>query len=137
VFLLGLLLALAIAGAGFLGYHAFQLRINIAELDAQFVEEKRRYQGLVTKHNEGVKKWNEHSAAMKAEIHRLSPWKHIADADAKAAEMIRAARANVERANGEATSMVVAAQERANALLGDAEQKAAAAVAMRRMRQVP
>lgn len=140
VFLLGL----AISGIAFLGIHAFQLRAAVAHLNADLVTQeakfdndlrqsnevsvaaKVKYQGLVNKYNEDVKKWNEYGTALKAENQRLSKWKNVADADVKAAELERAAQATLTKANTDANNLVSTAQQRANALRTEAEQQAAA-----------
>ncbi len=147
ILLLILLLASAIAGLGFLGFYAFQLRTTVAHLNADLVAQRARfdkdikqstelsvaakakYQAFANKYNENAKKWNESSAAMRAEIQRLSRWKNVADADTKATEMLRTARATVEKANAEASSLLATAQQRATALQAEADQKAAAELA--------
>lgn len=71
---------------------------GIKQLNDSSATMKAQYQGLVNKYNEAVKKWNEYSTALKAEIQRLSKWKNIADADVKAAEMVRIAQATLDTA---------------------------------------
>jgi DNA repair exonuclease SbcCD ATPase subunit len=145
--LLVFLLALAISGLAFLGLYAFQLRTRCAHLDFELIAEQDRYdkeikqwndfsvtvkarhQGLVNKYNEDARKWNEYSAALKAENQRLSRWKNVTDADAKAAEMLRTARATLEKAKADANNLVATAQQRAASLQAEADQKAAAELA--------
>jgi hypothetical protein len=146
--LLVFLLALALAGLAFLGFHAFQIRTRAARLDAELVTQQARYdtdikqwndfsvsakarhQGLIKKYNEEVRKWNEYSAALKAENQRLSKWKNVADAEVKAAEMLRTARATAEKAKVDANNLVVTAQQRATSLQAEADEKAAAELAI-------
>lgn len=142
------LLVLAIAGLGALGFHTLQLTAKVANLNGELVTQRTRcemeikqqkdlsetikaqYQGVVKTHNEGAKKWNDSYAAMKAEIQRLSKWKNIADADSKAADMIRTARATLERANVDAAGLVSESQQRAANLHAEANQAAAAELAI-------
>jgi hypothetical protein len=145
--LLVLLLFVAVAGLAFLGFHAIQLHITAAQVNAEFAAQRARYdqdtkrwndfsataksqyQALVNKYNEDAKRWNEHSAALKAENQRLLKWKNMADAEVKAAEMLRAARAALEKARADADSATSTAQQRATALLAGAEERAAAQIA--------
>src|SRR5207249_119892 len=117
------LLALAIAGLAFLGFHAFQLRTRATYLDAELVAQQARYDkdikqwndfsvtvkarhnDLVNKYNEKARKWNEYATALKTENQRLSKWKNVADADVKAAEMLRSARATLEKAKADANNL--------------------------------
>lgn len=146
--LLAFLLALAIAGLAILGFQLLQLSTSSAQLRAELGAQQTRYendikqrnhhsetikaqyQGLVSTYNEGAKKWNESSAAMKAEIQRLSKWKNIADADVKATEMVRTARATLEKANGDANALVSIAQQRTTTIQAEADQKMAAELAI-------
>jgi len=147
IVVLWFLLVVAIAGLVFFGYQAFQLYTNNTRLGADLAAQRARYdqdikqwndyginmkaqyQGLVNKYNEDAKRWNEYSAALKAENERLSKWKNVADAEVTAAEMVRTARATLEKAEGDANNVISTAQEQATALLAEAEQKAAVQLA--------
>ena len=85
---------------------------------------KTQYQSVVNKYNEDAKRWKEYFASLKTENERLSKWKNVADAEIKATEMVRTARANLEKAKTDANSMTAAAQQQATALLAEADQKA-------------
>ena len=142
--LLVFLLIVAIAGLAFLGYHAVQLHVRVGQLDAELAAQRARYdqdikqwndyctavkgqyEALVNKYNDDAKRWNEYSTALKAENQRLSKWKNMADAEVKVVEMLQTARATLEKANGDANSLISIAQQRATALLAEADQKAAA-----------
>jgi Domain of unknown function (DUF4041)/T5orf172 domain len=138
--LLLFLLLLAIGGLVVLGTYTLQLRTRVARLDEQqekhddeitqwneySVSAKAQHQSLVSKHGEDTRKWNEHLLALKAENQRLSKWKNVANADEKAAEMLRTARATLEKANTEANNVLSTAQQRATVLRTEAEQNAAA-----------
>jgi hypothetical protein len=125
VFFLAFLLALVVGALAFLSYYAFQLHTKAAHLDIEFVAQA----GLLNKCNEDGRKWNEYAMALKAENQRLSKWKSVADADTKAAEILRAARATVEKANAESSNLVATAQRQAFSLQTDADQKTAAELA--------
>jgi len=129
IVLLVVLLALAITGLGFLGFYAFQWRTTVADLDADLVAAKAKYRALAEKYNDKAEKWNESSTVMRAEIQQLSKWKTVADADAKAAELVRTARATLEKAKGDANDLVSTAQHRATILETEAAQNAATRLA--------
>ena len=67
---------------------------------------------------------------MKAENERLSKWKNVADAEVKATEMVRTARATLEKAKTDADSMITTAQQQATALLAKADQDAQSQLAI-------
>jgi hypothetical protein len=136
--LLVLLLLLAMCGVAFIGFYAFQLRIRVAQLDAELASQRARYaqdmkqwndysvavkaqhQALVDKYNEDAKRWNESSAALRAHNLRLSKWQNVADAEVRAAEIVRDARATLEKANADANGLISSAQQRATALMAEA-----------------
>lgn len=140
-------LALTITGLAFLGFYAVQLFSKVAELttelatlrvkhdtDTQHWNERTasanvQHQGLINKYNEAVAKWNEHSRALKVENQRLSKWKNVADAEVKAEEMIRTARATLEKATADANDRLVTGQHRAISIQAEADQIAATEVA--------
>ena len=140
--LLGFLLVAAIAGLAFIGYHAFQLHINVARLETDLAAQRARYeqdskqwkdyctnaktqyQGVVNKYNEDAKRWKEYSTALKVENERLSKWKNVADAEVKAAEMVRKAQATLEKVKADADNLISTAQKQSTLLLAEADQKA-------------
>ena len=112
--LLAFLLVLTVVGLAFLGFHAFQLRSEPLDLDADLLLNapgmiKTSSNGMITRKREGsasgprqqvqrsAKRWNEYSTALKAEVQRLSKWKNVADAEVKAAEMVRTAGRPLKR----------------------------------------
>lgn len=139
---LGLLLVAAVTGLGFVGYHAFQLHTAVTRLGTELAAQRARYeqdskqwneygekvkaqyQSVVNKYNEDAKRWKEYSTALKTENERLSKWKNLADAEVKATEMARTARATLEKAKTESDSMMATAQQQATGLLAEADQKA-------------
>jgi len=145
--LLGFLLVLAIGGLAFLGYQAFQLHTEATRLESDIAGQRARYdqdskqwndyseklkaqyQGVVKKYNEDATRWNGHTAALTAEIQRLSKWKNVADAEVKAAEMVRTARATLEKANADSENLTSTAQQRASALQAEADSNVSAQLA--------
>ena len=85
---------------------------------------KTHYTTLITKYNEDARRWNDNATALKGEIQRLSKWKAMADAEVKAAEMVRTARAMFEKAKADADGMISTAQRQAASALAEASQKA-------------
>jgi hypothetical protein len=146
--LLGLLLVVAIAGLGFVGYHAFQLHTTVTRLETELAAQRARYeqdskqwhdhgekikaqyQGVVNKYNEDAKRWKEFVTSLKTENERLSKWKNVADAEVKASEMVRTARATLEKTKTDADNMIATAQQQATALLAEADQKAQSQLAI-------
>lgn len=138
--LLGILLFLAVAGLGFLGFYAFQLRMKLTRLDGALADQqakhdkeiekwneysvtaKAQHKDLVSKQNEDARKWNEQAIALKTENQRLAKWKNVADADEKAAEIVGAARATMEKANSQAQTLLSTAQHRATSMKAETEQ---------------
>jgi len=147
--LLGFFLVLAVGGLGFLGYLAFKLHVKAMRMEADLGAQEARhdqeikqwnenctslkgqarglvnkYNDLVNKYNEDAKHWHDHSAALKAEVQRLSKWKDVADAEIKAAAMVGEAQAALEQAKVDADKLVSTAQQQATAMSADADQKA-------------
>lgn len=140
--LLGFLLALAIAGLGFLGYLAFKLHVKAIRMEADLgVQEARHSQeikqwnenctslkgkarAIVNKYNEDSKRWHDHLATLKEEVQRLSKWKDVADADIKAAAMVAKAQTAVEQAKADADKLVSTAQQQATAISNEVDEKA-------------
>ena len=88
-----------------------------------------KYNGLVKKYNDELTRWNQANAAQKEEIGRLSRWKNVADAEVKAAQMVRTAQDTLAKANAQANTLTTTAQQKAGALLADAASRAASQLA--------
>jgi hypothetical protein len=145
--LLTLLLIAAIAGLAVLAFHAVQLRGQSVRLANDLAAQRARYdhdiklwndyaeaakaqyQGLVNKHNEDLKRVNEIFSVLKAENQNLHKWKGMADAEVKAAEMLRTAQTALAKATAEANELLSNSQQRAAAIVADANGKAAAQMA--------
>lgn len=89
---------------------------------ATIKEELRRERDL---HGADRNNWAERTQAFERDITRLSKWQSVADADAKAAELLQEAQLLVERANSEAATLRLQAQSDADNLLARARADAA------------
>ncbi|MGA2797251.1 MAG: DUF4041 domain-containing protein [Thermoguttaceae bacterium] len=136
-----LLLIASIIGLGFLGYFAFYLYTKAVQLETQLVAHRTQYeqenkkwneysgnlknkcQAIINKYNEDAKRWNEYSKALKAENDRLAKWQNVANAEAKAEEMLRDSQSALDKAKTEANILISSAQQTASNLLAEADQK--------------
>jgi len=137
-FLFAFLFCIALVGLAFLGFHAVQLHVRLAQANALFSAERssserecqqarervaafqKQYQTLVARYNEDARQWKTRLDAMKTEALRLAKWKGVADAEVKAEEMVRGAQETLESARNESRSIIARAQEQANAILSSA-----------------
>src|SRR5207253_9376660 len=62
---------------------------------------------------------------LQGEIQRLAKWKNVADAEIKAGQMRRAAQVTSEKANADAHNLVLAARQKATAMIAEASEQAA------------
>ncbi len=124
IVILSILLLFSVAGVVGLGFYCSQLY----EQASQFNDSVAQHETLTQKYNADVQKLNEYAMKLQAENQQLAKWKGIANADAKAAEMLQTARSNVEKATAEASQLVLAAQQRAGSVQSEAQQRAAVEV---------
>src|SRR5689334_10803828 len=117
IVILSLLLLFAFAGVVGLGIYCGQLYEQVSQVNALTAQ----HEALTQKYNSDMQKLNEYAMKLQTENQQLAKWKGIANADAKAAEMIQLARSNVEKATVEAEQLVSTAQQRANVVTLDAE----------------
>ncbi len=110
------LFILAIVVAGALAIFAVSLRNQVSQLSheiqqtrslastakLQYEEVVGKYNVLTTKYNDDVGRLRQYATAQKEEINRLAKWKNVADAEVKAAQMVRAAQETLTKANAEA-----------------------------------
>lgn len=75
-----------------------------------------------------AKQWTDKANALQVENQRLSKWQSVADADAKAAELIAKAQATLDQANADSSNLVITFQQQANSLLENAKNEASAIV---------
>lgn len=109
------LVALVIVGVSLFAHWAWaRSRANRLRAELQKV------QGSYAKDSE---RWNQFSQAAQAEIARLGKWKHVADADAKAAEIMVEAQRAREAAATQAAELVAKAQSEANVMLSEARNR--------------
>src|SRR6478672_9921209 len=124
VFILVILLLVSVAGVVGLGAYCGQLHERVS----QFRNDAAQHHALTQKYNADVQKLNEYAVKLQNENQHLAKWRGIANADAKAGEMLQTAKSNIERAAVEAKRLVVTATERASAVQVDAEQRATAEI---------
>jgi len=112
-----LLLILALAGLIYVLVQWLKIRKEIAALQETLQKKN-------AEHTIAIKKWTEYSNAVKAEIKRLSKWKSVADADEKAAQLLRDAQAGLDEANAQANRIRAVADEQAETRLTSARNEA-------------
>ncbi len=76
------------------------------------------------KYTDETQQWQKHSAALKSEIQRLSRWQTVADADAKASEILNSAQAQLSNAEMRSHEIIRQADSRANEALFKARKDA-------------
>ncbi len=72
--------------------------------------------------------WDRSRQAFESEIGRLSKWQGVADADAKATEILQYAQAVLEKARAEADALTAAAKQQAETLLAESNAQASTAL---------
>ena len=107
------LLLIAIGGVLILIFKLFAQRKKTSAVTAELHDHR-------TKHDKDRKQWSDRALALELENQRLAKWESVADADAKAAELIQSARAILDKATGEASSLTSKSQQEAATLLAGA-----------------
>lgn len=102
-------------------------RRKLAELDAELTNDRNA-------HAAAEERWKAATASLEIRIAQLSKWQTVADADAKAAELLAAAQRQLEAAATEVATLRATAESEAQALLSNA--KAEAEGALRRAKEV-
>ena len=74
--------------------------------------------------------------SQKEEINRLARWKNVANAEVKAAQMVRTAQENLANANAQASTLTTTAQQIADAMIADATARAASRLPVPRAKPV-
>ncbi len=114
-----ILAVLLIVISGILCYLFYLLFISqkkISSQDTELSEHKAKYE-------EELKKWTKYVSVLKAEVHRLSKWTSVADADKKAQEMIREAKSIMDKANSDAQQKLSDANQQADSIMNTAKSK--------------
>lgn len=95
----------------------------IAVVLVDMVQSRRRVAQLVdelqtvrAKYDQDAKKWTEYLASLKAENDRLSKYRGVADADAKAHELLKAGQAALQKAEREAAARIAEAEQKARSI---------------------
>jgi hypothetical protein len=131
VLLLLLLLVVALAVLTVIAIQFLEFRKRSAQLDAELRSQKRKYDDDIEQWSDQtntlkdhIKQWSNYANNLKVENERLAKWKGIADADAKAAELVKTAQLALDKANADASQLVADAQQRANTLVATAQDSA-------------
>jgi hypothetical protein len=113
-------IALCLVGASILLFLIYRLLVTIGRLAATETDSRQERATYAADRA----KWEESRQAFEAEIARLAKWQSVADADAKAAELLRAAEGLLEKAKNEAGTLISESKQEAGALLTDARAQA-------------
>ncbi|MCK9419092.1 MAG: DUF4041 domain-containing protein [Nitrospirae bacterium] len=108
-----LLLITAIAAVIFLGFQLLKLRKSATQRDTELRELKNKY-------DKESKQWAARATALESDNKRLSKWAVVADADARAQELIKTAQAVMDKATTDAATLTAGAQQEASTLLANA-----------------
>lgn len=114
---LAFLLVLAAATLVFLAFKLITLRKLNAEVQNQLKEQKGKYET-------DTKKWSDYTTALKAHLQRLSKYSSVADADAKANELLQQGQAALNKGTAEAREVVSSAEIQARRIVEDANVRA-------------
>ena len=125
--MLGFLLFAAICGLIYLGVQFILVRLARVKLEDDLRHEQEQRAAEVARLHKGL-------AALKAENERLAKWKVVADADAKAAELLETAKAELDQAEIDAAIFIRDAEQKATDLLENARQEASATSSEARQR---
>jgi hypothetical protein len=116
-YLLGFFLLCSLVGLGFLGYQYLRLYLERDKLYSEL-------DTLRTLTDQTIRQLENDLAAARAEIERLSPWRTVADADAKARELIEYAKAELAQAEHDAGIFLRDAESRAAEMIETARAEA-------------
>jgi hypothetical protein len=117
----------AAIGLIYVAHKLSKLRKRLTELESELSRE-------TDSHSADRRQWAERSAAFEREIARLSKWQSVADAEAKAEELLQSAQEILDKATTDAASLRFQSQQQIDALL--AEARADAAESLRLAREV-
>lgn len=110
---LQLFLIATIAAIVFLGFKMLNLKKRAAQLDSELRDQRAKY-------DQEIKPLTERSVALEVENKRLAKWAVVADADAKAQELIKTAQAVMDKSTQDAVALTAGAQQEASTLLTNA-----------------
>lgn len=115
--ILVLLLILTVAGLIYVAFQLLSSRKKSSELETELRNQK-------TKYDIDTKQLTDYANDLGVENQRLARWKGVADADAKAAELLQTAQAAVDKATSDAEHLTSEAQQHANTLITNARNDA-------------
>lgn len=115
--LLAFLLILIAAILIYVFYQLLSANKKSAELEAKFNDQK-------TKYDDAINICTQRTKDLEDENQLLSRWKGIADADAKASELLTTAQAALDKATSDAAQLTADAQQKADTLITNAKNNA-------------
>ena len=86
------------------------LRKKASDLEESLQKQKTQSDGT-------IKQWADYATSLDSENKRLAKWKDVADADAKASELLRTATESLDKANTEATQLKSDAEKEASSVM--------------------
>lgn len=110
VIVLVIFLVILFAVVAYLFYLLVASQKQITSLGTDLTDNK-------TKYEQDTQKLAKYIAVLKAQIQRLSKWVGVADADAKAQELIQTAKNILDKANSDANQLATKTQQQVNTLL--------------------
>ena len=128
-FLLAVFLVAALVGLAYSAVQALTQWQRATKADVECAAATTRYTELRDKYNADIGRCKQFIAGVKAENERLSKWKDVADADAKAAAMLVAAKTSLDRANADAAHLTAEVEQKVTVALSEASNAASAELA--------
>ena len=125
-FLLAVFLVAALVGLAYSAVQALTQWQRATKADVECAAATTRYTELRDKYNADIGRCKQFIAGVKAENERLSKWKDVADADAKAAAMLVAAKTSLDRANADAAHLTAEVEQKVTVALSEASNAASA-----------
>jgi hypothetical protein len=95
----------------------FTAQRHISSLDTEISNNR-------TKYEQDLQKCAKYISLLKAKVQSLSKWMSVADADAKAQELIQSAKNVLDKANSDANQLVTNSQQQADTILTTAKSEA-------------
>lgn len=95
---------------------------NYAEAESKLSEADKKFNETKNLHERDTASWKLKESELLAEIQRLAKWSTVADADAKAAELLLTAKATLENAEADALKITAEAELKKSQLLHEADE---------------
>jgi hypothetical protein len=112
-----ILIVIILAVVGYLFFVLSVSQKRISSLDTEVSNQR-------TKYEQDIQKCAKYISALKAKIQSLTKWVGVADADAKAQEIIQTAKRVLDKANSDARQLTANAQQQVDVLLATTKNEA-------------